>query len=43
MYTKEQTAWDDHKFHIIDPDGDCICIVKGEAEADALLSHLNRG
>lgn len=42
MYTKESHA-NSEKFHILDPDDCPICTVQNEDEADALLSHLNRG
>lgn len=29
-------------FEILDPDGDHICFVETEGEAEALISHLNR-
>ena len=43
MYTKERDdCYEDH-WVILDPQGDSICAVVGELQADALLSHLNRG
>jgi hypothetical protein len=45
MYTKEETYYDwdgDDICTILDPDGIVICKVLSD-EADALLSHLNRG
>ena len=45
MYTKE---WDscysrNGGWEILDPDGKYVCYIEGEANADYLLSHLNRG
>jgi hypothetical protein len=40
MYTKQQIYSRD--WQILDPQGDPICVVAYESEADALLSHLNR-
>lgn len=46
MYTKQEQQIDHGAAHeewaILDPDGDKICIVYSEEEANALLSHLNR-
>ena len=44
MYTKEYDAASGHngQWEILDPDGDWICYVDTEGQADALLSHLNR-
>lgn len=39
MYTKEQYEFG---WNILDPQGDLICQVNDEDEADGLLSHLNR-
>lgn len=45
MYTKELDPSDDKNemFMIMDPDGDWIATTLNEYQADALLSHLNRG
>ena len=42
MYTKEPIPSNNGQFSILDPDGDYVCMVNSEAEADTLLSHLNR-
>jgi hypothetical protein len=50
MYTKEQIdcnlprkrADEEGQWMILDSDGNQICMVKYEGEADTLLSHLNR-
>lgn len=52
MYTKVRDDtylyYDEHRpdlmdhWCILDTEGDVICVVKGEATANALLSHLNR-
>ena len=42
MYTKERDdVYEDH-WVIKDPQGDFVCVVIDEGDADALLSHLNR-
>ena len=44
MYTKEyHDPLGSSKYDILDPQGDVICVVENEWQADALLSHLNRG
>lgn len=44
MYTAEQHTYYADRFYIMDPDGVVICTIIGDsADADALLSHLNRG
>lgn len=40
-YTKEPAGFSG-LWLIISPEGDCICMVRSEFEADAVLSHLNR-
>jgi len=44
-YSKELDTSDDKNemFMILDPDGDWIATTLNEYQADALLSHLNRG
>ena len=44
MYTTEYDAAKGHKgmWEILDPDGDWICDVPTEGQAEALLTHLNR-
>jgi hypothetical protein len=44
MYTKEYdpAAGRDGMWEILDPDGDWICHIPNEMQAEALLSHLNR-
>lgn len=45
MYTKEYDKYEDYGrlgWVIFDPDGDFVCTVPNEHQADALLSHLNR-
>ena len=46
MYTKEETdasaGEEEGRWDILDPDGEVIATVDTEAEADTLLSHLNR-
>jgi hypothetical protein len=44
MYTKELNYDKDENpvWDILDPDGDRICTIEFEDQADALLSHLNR-
>jgi hypothetical protein len=34
---------DQDGYYILDPDGDCLATVYSMAEAEALVSHLNRG
>jgi hypothetical protein len=45
MYTKKLDPSDDkgEMFMILDPDGDWIATTLNDYQADALLSHLNRG
>lgn len=42
MYTYEEHAFS-KRCHIIDPQGFIICNVDDKDQAEALLSHLNRG
>ncbi len=42
MYTKEPHLFKPDYWHILTPEGDEICTVRGESCADSLLSHLNR-
>lgn len=45
MYTTQKVNTIDQSldyWEILDPDGDWICTVIGEDNANALLSHLNR-
>lgn len=41
MYTKVYVPWA-NKWHILDRKGNSICSVDSFAEADTLLTHLNR-
>jgi len=45
MYTKafDSSYGKNGGWEILDPDGDWVCYIEGEANADFLLSHLNRG
>jgi hypothetical protein len=42
MYTTEPVDGSSGYWEILDPDGNQICDVFGEDNANALLSHLNR-